>query len=539
MGGHAAEAVASLSQKMAKGMALRVASLPSLHAKGAQMLTEALAVSAYGVGAKRLIQEAIDLGVENSSMAKAKQAGKKRWQKMYHFDNYLTEPMWEGLRSSNKPLMNKIQIVVDLLVSLNIDQCDEWTYAWGTALVTLLHFSQWPSYHTIRSILVGMQDAHEASAKLVPIQKIYDFPELPEELPDDVFKYVYPKRAEPPVSHKVDRLRQVALHHVPLRKNSRLLLGEKKAKDAASSSSDPVNGTSLVDSLVVAMRSVFANPSPEVQLSPAKPHALPPSREPPQLALTNGAVQNQREGLLPTGLQDRADAIRRSLKPRGSPHLREATATSTPVRDDAAAAEDNDHEFDGDQADDAALDQADNAAPAASPEPTAQAPAASTSATPATPKLVLQETATEAAMRGALGRRKEHRELLKRAADGPMKKPAQAFAVHAGAKTCATQERAHSDTETAKRRKVALVSVEVEKAATSPPEPRPSCPKAHGSVRWWLGKIYANFNHCSFRVIRDASQGKTERKINWAGKHPTEREWAQALDLIEEYWKNQ
>ena len=53
MGGHAAEAVASLSQKMAKGMALRVASLPFLHAKGAQMLTEALAVSAYGVEGKK------------------------------------------------------------------------------------------------------------------------------------------------------------------------------------------------------------------------------------------------------------------------------------------------------------------------------------------------------------------------------------------------------------------------------------------------------------------------------------------------------
>ena len=51
-----------------------------------------------------------------------------------------------------------------------------------------------------------------------------------------------------------------------------------------------------------------------------------------------------------------------------------------------------------------------------------------------------------------------------------------------------------------------------------------------------FGKIYADFNKCRFRIIRNSINFSTERQRTWEGKKPTEAEWKSAKQLVEKWW---
>ena len=65
---------------------------------------------------------------------------------------------------------------------------------------------------------------------------------------------------------------------------------------------------------------------------------------------------------------------------------------------------------------------------------------------------------------------------------------------------------------------------------------KPSCPTEHGSTYYNHGKIYTCMPQKKFRVIRDVKLPRTERVVKWAVSNPMNSEWEKALVLIDEYW---
>ena len=62
---------------------------------------------------------------------------------------------------------------------------------------------------------------------------IVNYPQTPAELPDNIREHAY-SADDGPASEYLDRLRNVVLNHIPLRRNSKLLERERRGNDASS-----------------------------------------------------------------------------------------------------------------------------------------------------------------------------------------------------------------------------------------------------------------------------------------------------------------
>ena len=105
--------------------------------------------------------------------------------------------------------------MVDRWTRLGLSNPDEWTFAWGTGIITLSHFPQYPSYKAVHTILEDLKEALHACRKPTPFTRIVEYPADPKDLPPNAHKHAY-DADDGPVKEKLERLRQVVLKHVPL-----------------------------------------------------------------------------------------------------------------------------------------------------------------------------------------------------------------------------------------------------------------------------------------------------------------------------------
>ena len=131
--------------------------------------------------------------------------------------NYVTKRDVLGWKDPKKPLLNKVQIMVDRLHRVGVRKPDEWTFAWAAAIAVLCRFETFPKYKHVFSILSDMKDSHNCSKTIWPFGVIYKYPKHPSELPANVQAHAYDED-DPATGIELERLKQVALHHVPLRK---------------------------------------------------------------------------------------------------------------------------------------------------------------------------------------------------------------------------------------------------------------------------------------------------------------------------------
>ena len=56
---------------------------------------------------------------------------------------------------------------------------------------------------------------------------------------------------------------------------------------------------------------------------------------------------------------------------------------------------------------------------------------------------------------------------------------------------------------------------------------RPAKPDAHGAVVYRSGKVYSNFEHRTFRVLKDWKHNRCDSKLQWSSHKPSDEEWGQ------------
>ena len=209
-----------IASQLAHSMAAQIRQLPHITSDAAKGLTDALAASGYDEAGKAAILQAIDAGLTSSiiNTPRDKKGGGNGWAYNYLWEgqtNYYTEQDWAGLLSSTKPLMNKVQIIVDRFMSLGITCPDEWTVAWAMAVLVLSHFRVFPKYKAIFAIVQDFKEAQKSCRKTWPFSFIANYPKTPQELPAAVFSHAYDKDDQP-VSKQVERL---AMGFCPLYKS--------------------------------------------------------------------------------------------------------------------------------------------------------------------------------------------------------------------------------------------------------------------------------------------------------------------------------
>ena len=63
--------------------------------------------------------------------------------------------------------------------------------------------------------------------------------------------------------------------------------------------------------------------------------------------------------------------------------------------------------------------------------------------------------------------------------------------------------------------------------------PFPPMPKEHGTTFYGKGKVYLDEKHKRFSVIFDKKHPSKERMLKWASTKPSQDEWINALQLID------
>ena len=215
---------------LATSMSNKILQLGSLDHDQANVLQTALQTSSYTQHGKEEIIHAIDSRLMMAEPHRGTAKPKVQCQVLIFPCSYLTAADWDGLLSPRKEVKQKTQIIIDRFLKLGLTNPHEQTYKWALAILAIVGFEIFPKYNAIFIHLQDMKELMDSAAMTAPrwpFTSITHYPRSPHDLPSQVFKHAYAD-SDPPITQHLERLQQVALHHIPLRKNSKLLVNEAR-----------------------------------------------------------------------------------------------------------------------------------------------------------------------------------------------------------------------------------------------------------------------------------------------------------------------
>ena len=513
--------------RLATSISDMIARLPGLSTHDGDKILGALKVSAFSDEHASLITAAVDSrlgGVARTT------TGRKTTQLIEHVVDFFTERDWSQIESETLSLQQKIQVMVHRLSRcLGVTNPHERSLRWMVAILVLSHYENLPKYKVIFSVLGDIKEEFEVQNSCFQHGHLIRYPDSPAGLSKPRYDHAYGDDDKPVLKH-IDRLRNVAIHHVPLRKNSKLLTKEAEAE---------AKGDSL------GIKDLLGGIAAMMGKQQEKRCNITLTGQP-----TKGSDCSAQQGSDDAGLESRVFSILQSLANTG----RQDGAPSKALR-----ALDNGAEQGARKQHTAAGDVNGGGGSAGKQGDPANAEAKGE------PVGVKKEEVEEEEVK------KEKQEVKKeKPAAEPLKADAfeqaaitafraRAIAAKAKAKAKAKDKKAavHEGTKrkpaaassaakkVAKEEKVEKAAVKEEKAAvkvekanpTPAPKGVPPCPTAPMSkaTLYKCGKIYATKHGC-YRVILDVNTPSLERRIAYEdNKNPDLKGWRQAMKLINEY----
>jgi hypothetical protein len=200
---------------------------------------------------KLVLQRAIDTKLEASAgMTAPGAAPTKKPQTLIHPGNYLTQEDWDDLMCPKASLFRMTMVFVQRYKKLGVRMLHEQTVRWAVAALVCLwsdRIGKLPSHTLIFELVKDFKKAWEAcpydpSHSGLPMLHLY--PEHVADLPAGFLTKAYGS-AGPPITKVMEKLAHVALHHVALRSNSKLLKADKLPGSGCPSSSSS-NGSPIM-----------------------------------------------------------------------------------------------------------------------------------------------------------------------------------------------------------------------------------------------------------------------------------------------------
>ena len=123
------------------------------------------------------------------------------------------------------------RVIQERVSKLGLRSFDEETYRWILAILlakVIEKTGQWPKYEQVHQWLLQWKRDYTTLKTPWPFDVIVNYPPSPSMLPADVYSYAY-SPSDPPITKAIANFQSMAAHHIPLRKNSNLLVREAEA----------------------------------------------------------------------------------------------------------------------------------------------------------------------------------------------------------------------------------------------------------------------------------------------------------------------
>ena len=185
--------------------------------------------------------------------------------------NYLSEQDWSQLLAPDASLFRIMMVVVQRFKSLGIKSLHEQTVRWAVALLVCLwsdKIGKLPGYNMIFELVKDLKKAFETApgdVSRASLPFILKFPEHTADLPEGFVEKAY--GSDPPVVKTLEKLAHVALHHVPLRSNSKLLAGctsQTGSTAASGSATQPM--AEIIRQAILQAQSQHQQQHPHIQM---------------------------------------------------------------------------------------------------------------------------------------------------------------------------------------------------------------------------------------------------------------------------------
>ena len=252
-----------LQRSFADGLLQKLKLLKALGPSEGSQLYEALKSEPFGAEHTTRIKEAINAMLhKNASSPPPKTSGKAGKpdddkQFLKHWWNYFLQDEMDYLLDKANSWQSKMVLLVERGMSVGCTTHNEETLRWALAMLILCHYTQIPTARDIYDKLQELKRVFAAEAESFFLERLEQFPELPEHLHPAIFEQAYKKWT--PVCARFAGINTVA-DAIPLRGNSKLL---KKVKTKAETD---------------ALNAVFEGPRADC-VSPSKPRVKQESAE--------------------------------------------------------------------------------------------------------------------------------------------------------------------------------------------------------------------------------------------------------------------
>jgi len=238
-GHHGGSSATALQRQLGTSIASKIARLPALSPGDAAPLLEAVHSCGQSEAGVQVLVAAIDAKLSESLDAEEDKPASVNHMLLKRAQNWVTDSLMNTLRGTAS-IDIKLNVAADYLANkLGCTHPHEQTYKNWLTLVLLSHYTVWPRYSLVYSLLQQFKGDVRTLRKKCPFPKIASYPEVPFALPTEIFEIMFPD--EPPIVIDIPRFQVTADNHVPLRKNSKLIKNELAAagKTERSSSGSP------------------------------------------------------------------------------------------------------------------------------------------------------------------------------------------------------------------------------------------------------------------------------------------------------------
>ena len=212
--------------QLVRQIAVKITSLKEMHAPAARQLMTGIASMTIDADLRQVLESAINARLLAPSASKSSVDQQLLTSPLA----YLTKTDWIKLEDPSSTPTVMSRVISERFRLLGIWSFDEQTYKWAIAIILhiVLHRSgSWPRYHTIFDWLLTFKKDYALLKTPYPHQRLTQFPPSPVLLPQAVFEHAYPGD-DGPINKTLQGFAQLG-DHIPLRKNSGLLVKERDA----------------------------------------------------------------------------------------------------------------------------------------------------------------------------------------------------------------------------------------------------------------------------------------------------------------------
>jgi hypothetical protein len=217
----------AVKRKLVTGLATKIVGMKDVDVSAAHQIMTGIKSMSICPELSGVLEKAINDRLLKTPGPKAKSAQ----QLLSNGLSFLTQGDWVKIDDPQATAVVMSRVIQERVSKLGLRSFDEETYRWILAILlakVIEKTGQWPKYEQVHQWLLQWKRDYTTLKTPWPFDVIVTYPPSPSMLPADVYSYAY-SPSDPPITKEIANFQALATHHIPLRKNSNLLVREAEA----------------------------------------------------------------------------------------------------------------------------------------------------------------------------------------------------------------------------------------------------------------------------------------------------------------------